>query len=109
MLADPRSESIGDQFRLSMARARKARQPRARSGACSPTSTGTSASHFVTEARLFVDSIFREDRSVLDLLTRESHVFERERWLCTTASTMFAATRFRRVELADDSALGLAR
>jgi hypothetical protein len=62
--------------------------------------------HFVTELRLFVDSIFRSDTSVLDLLTAD-HTFVNETLARHYGLNDVRGTRFRRVELADANRFGL--
>ena len=62
--------------------------------------------HFVTESRLFVDSIFRGGRSVLDLLTAE-HTFVNEALARHYGLNDVRGTRFRRVELDDANRFGL--
>jgi hypothetical protein len=62
--------------------------------------------HFVTELRLFVDSVFRADASVLDLL-RADHTFVNETLARHYGMNDVRGTRFRRVELADENRFGL--
>jgi hypothetical protein len=62
--------------------------------------------YFVTESRLFVDSVFRSERSVLDLLTAE-HTFVNEALARHYGMNDVRGTRFRRVELADPNRFGL--
>jgi mono/diheme cytochrome c family protein len=62
--------------------------------------------HFVTESTLFVDSIFRAERSVLDLLTAE-HTFVNEALARHYGMNDVRGTRFRRVELGDANRFGL--
>jgi Protein of unknown function (DUF1588)/Protein of unknown function (DUF1585)/Protein of unknown function (DUF1592) len=62
--------------------------------------------HFVTESRLFVDSVFRSDSSVLDLLTAE-HTFVNEALARHYGVNDVRGTRFRRVELTDANRFGL--
>jgi hypothetical protein len=62
--------------------------------------------HFVTEAQLFVDSIFRSDASVLDLLTAE-HTFVNEPLARHYGIDDVRGPRFRRIELADANRFGL--
>ena len=61
---------------------------------------------FVTEARLFIDSIFREDRSVLDLLTAD-HSYLNETLALHYGINDIRGKRFRRVDLADQNRWGL--
>ena len=61
---------------------------------------------FVAELTLFADSIFREDRSVVDLL-RANHTFLNERVALHYGITGVKGDRFRRVELAQSARWGL--
>jgi len=58
------------------------------------------------EAELFFDSIVREDRNVVDLLTA-NHTFVDERLAKHYGISNVMGTRFRRVELTDDYRRGL--
>lgn len=58
------------------------------------------------EIRLFVDSIFREDRSVLDLLSAD-HTYLNERLALHYGIRDVKGDRFRRVKLADSNRWGL--
>jgi mono/diheme cytochrome c family protein len=62
--------------------------------------------HFVTESRLFVDSVFRSDRSVLDLL-RADYTFVNETLARHYGIDDVYGARFRRVELDDENRFGL--
>jgi hypothetical protein len=62
--------------------------------------------YFVTETKLFIDSIFRGDRSVLDLLTA-SHTFLNETLALHYGINDVRGKRFRRVELGDERRFGL--
>ena len=62
--------------------------------------------HFVTESRLFVDSVFRSDTSVLDLL-RADYTFVNETLARHYGVNDVRGTRFRRVELTDPNRFGL--
>ena len=61
---------------------------------------------FRTELTLFADSIFREDRSVVDLL-RASHTYLNERLALQYGITDVKGDQFRRVELKDSVRWGL--
>jgi mono/diheme cytochrome c family protein len=63
-------------------------------------------SDFRTELTLFADSIFREDRSVVDLL-RANHTFLNERVALHYGITDVKGDRFRRVTLAQSARWGL--
>ena len=64
------------------------------------------AQDFRTELTLFVDSIFREDRSVVDLL-RANHTFLNERLALHYGITDVKGDHFRRVELKQSARWGL--
>ena len=76
MLADPRSESLVTNFAAQWLYLRdiEAKQP---DEILFPDFDETLRTAMQRETELFVDSVFRENRSVLDLLTRELHVPER--------------------------------
>ncbi|HET6956700.1 MAG TPA: DUF1592 domain-containing protein, partial [Vicinamibacterales bacterium] len=61
---------------------------------------------FKTELTLFTDSIFKDDRSVVDLL-RAKHTFLNERVALHYGITDVKGDRFRRVELHDSARWGL--
>jgi cytochrome c551/c552 len=61
---------------------------------------------FRTELTLFADSLFREDRSVADLL-RATHTYLNERVALHYGITDVKGERFRRVELAQSARWGL--
>jgi hypothetical protein len=61
---------------------------------------------FRTELTLFADSLFKEDRSVVDLL-RAKHTFLNERVALHYGLTDVKGDRFRRVELAQSARWGL--
>lgn len=61
---------------------------------------------FRTELTLFADSIFREDRNVVDLL-RASHTYLNERVALHYGITDVKGDQFRRVELKDSARWGL--
>jgi len=61
---------------------------------------------FRTELALFADSIFREDRNVVDLL-RASHTYVNERLALQYGLTDVKGDEFRRVELKDSARWGL--
>ena len=64
------------------------------------------AQDFREELTLFADSIFREDRSVVDLL-RANHTFLNERLALHYGITDVKGDRFRRVELKNSTRWGL--
>ena len=61
---------------------------------------------FVTEMELFLDSVLREDRSVLDLLTAD-YTFVNDRLARHYGITDVRTDRFQRVELTDSRRFGL--
>jgi hypothetical protein len=105
LLADPRSESLASSFAYQWLGLGEldAIDP-------DPTVFNDVArdirSHLVTETRLFVDSIFREDLSVLDLLTAE-HTYLNETLALHYGINDLRGKRFRRVELTDPNRFGL--
>ena len=60
------------------------------------------------ETELFVDSVMRDDRSMLDLLTAD-YTFVNERLARHYGIPHVSGSRFRRVPLTDDAAQGPAR
>lgn len=62
--------------------------------------------HLIRETSLFVDSVFRSDRSVLDLLTAD-HTYLNESLARHYGINDIRGKRFRRVELADKNRWGL--
>ena len=76
MLQDPRSEALIDNFagQWLFLRNVPGTDPRQ---ASSRTSTTTCAQAFRRETELFFETIVREDRSAIDLLTRRLHVPQR--------------------------------
>jgi len=67
---------------------------------------GSIRTYFVEEARRFVDSVFREDRNVLHLLTA-NHTYLNEALARHYGINDIRGTRFRRVELTDEARWGL--
>ena len=76
MLADPRSRIAGHQLRGAVAVPARHRGQAARRDPV-PDFDETLRAAMQRETELFVDSVFRENRSVLDLLTRQLHVPQR--------------------------------
>ena len=107
MLADPRSKTLGSNFvqqwlemsRLDAVVPDNDVFPYA-SGRMDPRND------FRTELTLFADSIFREDRNVVDLL-RASHTYLNERVALQYGITDVKGDQFRRVELKDSVRWGL--
>jgi len=107
MLADPRSLSLASNFVqqwLDMKRLDEI----VPDSAVFPYASGRSdpREDFRTELSLFADSIFREDRSVVDLL-RAKHTFLNERIALHYGITDVKGDRFRRVELTNSARWGL--
>ena len=105
MLADSRSATLGSNFAyqwLSLAKLDNLAPDPFVFGDVD----GNIRADFVEEAWRFVDSIFREDRSVLDLLTAD-HSYLNERLARHYGINDVRGKRFRRVELADEARWGL--
>jgi mono/diheme cytochrome c family protein len=107
MLGDPRSVTLASNFFqqwLDMKRLDEI----VPDSAVFPYASGRSdpREDFRTELTLFADSIFREDRSVIDLL-RAKHTFLNERVALHYGITDVKGDRFRRVELANSTRWGL--
>ena len=78
MLADPRSEALSTRFAAQWLRLQDLDKIHPDVAAVSRTTTTRSAQAMQRETELFFDSIVREDRSVLDLLTAD-YTFVNER------------------------------
>ena len=107
MLADPRSVTLAGNFVpqwLDMKRLDEI----VPDSAVFPYASGRSdpRDDFRTELKLFADSIFRDDKSVVDLL-RAKHTFINERLALHYGITDVKGDRFRRVELAQSARWGL--
>src|SRR5262245_27223862 len=107
MLADPRSITLASNFMqqwLDMKRL----DGIVPASAVFPYASGRSdpRDDFRTELTLFDDSIFREDRSVIDLL-KASHTYVNERVALHYGITTVKGDRFRRVELEQSVRWGL--
>jgi mono/diheme cytochrome c family protein len=107
MLADPRTETLAGNFVhqwLDMKRLDEI----VPDSTVFPYASGRSdpREDFRTELTLFADSIFKEDRSVVDLL-RASHTFLNERVALHYGITDVKGDRFRRVELKQSARWGL--
>ncbi len=105
MLADPRSESLADSFAYQWLALGKLRSidPDPALFADVPASL---RADLIREATLFVDSIFRADRSILDLLDA-NHTYLNETLARHYGINDIRGTRFRRVELEDPNRWGL--
>src|SRR6187549_473374 len=107
MLADPRSVTLASNFVhqwLDMKRLDEI----VPDSAVFPYASGRSdpREDFRTELTLFADSIFREDRSVVDLL-KASHTYVNERVALHYGITSVKGDRFRRIELEQSARWGL--
>jgi mono/diheme cytochrome c family protein len=107
MLADPRSKTLASDFVFQWLQMNKLDEivpntdvfPYA-SGRMDPRQD------FRTELTLFSDSVFREDRSVVDLL-RASHTYVNERLALLYGINDVKGDEFRRVDLKDSARWGL--
>jgi mono/diheme cytochrome c family protein len=104
MLADPRSYNLASNFAGQWLRLRNVTSvdPNVR---LYPDFDDNLRQAFRTETELFVDSVVREDRRVLDLL-RADYTFLNERLAKHYGIPNVYGSRFRRVELAPDSRRG---
>jgi Protein of unknown function (DUF1592)/Protein of unknown function (DUF1588)/Protein of unknown function (DUF1585)/Protein of unknown function (DUF1595)/Protein of unknown function (DUF1587) len=105
MLADPRSQTLASNFAfqwLNMAKLAEIRPD----VALFPNLNGDIRSDFREELRLFVDSVLRENRSVLDLLSAD-YTFVNERLALHYGIRDVRGSRFRRVTLTDSKRFGL--
>jgi mono/diheme cytochrome c family protein len=107
MLADPRAKSLSDDFAfqwLHLSKLDEITPDRAQfshaSGLLDPRAM------FKEELRLFLDSVLRSDRSVLELLTAD-YTFLNERLAMHYGIETVKGARFRRVPLADSARHGL--
>jgi hypothetical protein len=107
MLADPRARSLSDDFAfqwLHLAKLDEITPDRAQfphaSGLLDPRGM------FEEELRLFIDSVLRSDRSVLDLLTAD-YTFLNERLALHYGIETVKGSHFRRVTLEDTARHGL--
>ncbi len=105
MLADPRSETLASNFAfqwLNMAKLAEI-QP---DPAIFPNLNGDIRNDFREELRLFIDSTFRDNRSVLDLL-RGDFTYVNERLALHYGIRDIKGAQFRRVQLTDPARFGL--
>lgn len=109
MLADPRAMSLSEDFAFQWLHVAKLDEitpdrgqfPHA-SGLLDPRAL------FKEELRLFIDSVLRSDRTVMDLLTAD-HTFLNERLAMHYGIETVKGSHFRRVSLADGSQASKAR
>jgi len=107
MLADPRSVTLAGNF-LHQWLDMKRLDEIVPDASVFPYASGRSdpREDFRTELTLFADSIFREDRSVVDLL-RATHTYANERVALHYGITDVKGDRFQRVELKQSARWGL--
>ncbi len=107
MLADPRSETLASNFVHQWLDMRRLDEI-VPDSAVFPYASGRADPRvdFRTELTLFADSIFKEDRSVVDLLTAD-HTFLNERIALHYGITDVKGGRFRRVRLEQSVRWGL--
>jgi len=105
MLADSRAQTLASNFAfqwLGMAKLSEI-QPDV---ALFPNLNGDVREDFTEELRLFVDSVFRENRSVLELLSAD-YTYLNERVALLYGIRDVKGSHFRRVQLADSKRYGL--
>ncbi len=102
MLADPRSQNLVTNFASQWLHLRNLDAITPTCGSF-PTSTTTSARRFAQETELLVDSVIRENRSVLDLL-RANYTFVNERLAKHYGIPNVYGSRFRRIDFGEDGA-----
>jgi hypothetical protein len=105
MLADPKSAALVDNFAAQWLQLRNLRTFQPNSDEF-PDFDDNLRQAFQREAELFLDSIIREDRSVLDLMTAD-YSFVNERLARHYGIPGIYGSQFRRVTLADDARRGL--
>jgi len=107
MLADPRSITLASNFVHEWLEMKKLDEIVPDSSVF-PYASGRAdpREDFKTELTLFADSIFREDRSVVDLL-KANHTFVNERIALHYGITDVKGDRFQRVELKNSARWGL--
>jgi len=107
MLADPKAESLVTHFAFQWLNVAKLAEiePDAR---LFPYASGPGdlREDFRTELRLFIESVFREDHSVMDLLTAD-YTFVNERLALHYGIGGVKGDRFRRVQLTQSARYGL--
>ena len=99
MLADPRSEALATRFAAQWLRLQRRRGDPARRAAAIPYFDHTLGAALMRETELFFDSLVREDRSVLDLLTAD-YTFVNERLARHYGIPNVTGPEFRRVAAA---------
>lgn len=104
MLADPRSVTLASNFAFQWLNVGKLAEIEADPNMFPYASDPRE--DYRTEIRMFVDSVFREDRSVLDLMTA-NYTFLNERLALLYGINDIKGDRFRRVTLTDPNRFGL--
>ncbi|HEX6993380.1 MAG TPA: DUF1592 domain-containing protein [Gammaproteobacteria bacterium] len=105
MLADPRSKSLVTNFAFQWLKLYKLDEVDP-NPTLFPEFDESLRRSFVREMELFVDSILREDRPVVELLTAK-HTFVDERLALHYGIPNVRGSRFRRVEIEDPNRFGL--
>jgi hypothetical protein len=105
MLADPRSDAIVQNFAGQWLQLRNLKNS-VPSEDLFPEFDDNLRQSFARETELFFDSIMREDRSVLDLLTAD-YTFVNERLARHYGMPNIYGSQFRRVNVTDDARRGL--
>jgi hypothetical protein len=105
MLADPRSKALVDNFAAQWLFVRNL-QSFAPDTATFPNFDDNLRQAFRRESELFFESVMREDRNVLDLLTAD-YTFVNERLARHYGMPNIYGSRFRRVTLPDENRRGL--
>jgi hypothetical protein len=105
MLADPKSEAVATRFGAQWLRLQDIKKNRP-DPLLYPQWDDTLAVAFKRETELFFDSIVREDRNVLDLLTAD-YTFANERIAKHYDIPNVMGNQFRRVSLPDESRRGI--
>jgi hypothetical protein len=107
MLADPRAETLASNFAFQWLHLDKLDDLEPDRTLFPHSSRSNDQRHnFVEELTLFVDSVFREDRSVIDLLDA-NYTFLNESLAAHYGINGVRGDRFRRVELTDPARRGL--
>jgi hypothetical protein len=105
MLADPRSQTLAGSFAFQWLNMAKLGEIQPDVGIF-PTLNGDIRNDFREELRLFVDSVFRENHSVLDLLSAD-YTYLNERLALHYGIRDIKGDQFRRVQLTDSKRFGL--
>ena len=107
MLADPRADTLASNFAHQWLHLQRLEEVQPDRGIFPYASGGGDPrNEYVTETTLFVNSIFRENRSVVDLLSAK-HTYLNERLALLYSVSGVKGDRFRRVELENPVRWGL--